>query len=74
MFHTFGTVDKSLHHNLQVKDVSHPNVALASFTNKYFLFAKQFHALFYPPNFFSTIIRPTGPPKLLHVDFYCRLF
>lgn len=74
MFHTFGTVDKSPHHNLQVKDVSHPNFALLGFTNKFFLFAKQFHALFYQRIFFSTIMRPIRPPKLLYVDFHCRLF
>lgn len=74
MLHTFGTVNKSFHHNLQVKDVSHPNFALPCFINKYLVFAKQFHALFHPQIFFSTIMRPIKPPKLLYVDFHCRLF
>lgn len=58
--------------NLQVKDVSHTNFTVPGF-NKYILFTKQFHALFYSRMFFSTIMRPIRPPKLLCVDFYCRL-
>lgn len=74
MVHTFGTGDKSLHHNLQVKNVSHPNFALLGFTNKYLLFAKQSHGLFHTRIFFTTIMRPIKPLKLLYVDFHCRLF